>query len=200
MHFGACPIRLARGQKIMSNINACQSCAPYAARTGVDDGRAQGRPQTRSASNAALDYRAGRSRSTQAETSYQLTLRTEDGDVVTISAKAVQSSQSTDYASLSRGRDGVSASAYRGRQRESSLEVSIQVEGDLSQEEIEDIRKLTSTLAKATRQVNRGDTGGALRTSLSAAKPDDTIAAFDFAYQQTRQVEEIREQQVSYLA
>lgn len=119
---------------------------------------------------------------------------------MTISARALSASRSENDTSFSQSRDSVSTSSYRGRQRESSVEVSIQVEGNLSQEEIDDIRELTSTLARATRQVDRGDTGGALRTSLRAANADDSIAGFDFAYQRTRQSEEVREQQISYVA
>jgi hypothetical protein len=141
-----------------------------------------------------------RSRTLQSETTYQLVVRTEDGDLITISAKAVQSSGATDYASFARNRDGGNAAIYRGRQSESSFDVSIQVDGDLSKEEIADLRKLASALTRATRQVDRGDAAGAIRVALLAQDPNDTIAAFDFSYLRTQQAEDIRARQVSYFA
>jgi len=189
----------------MSSIRQCQSCALPSARADLDQGRWYSRGagrsgQVRTPDQTVTGVRSVNARSAQSETSYQLTVRTEDGDVVTISARALSASRSENDTSFSQSRDSVSTSSYRGRQRESSVEVSIQVEGNLSQEEIDDIRELTSTLARATRQVDRGDTGGALRTSLRAANADDSIAGFDFAYQRTRQSEEVREQQISYVA
>lgn len=185
----------------MSAISQCQTCTPgeYSLPKGVG-GQLQNRPgAARGQGNGSIDSEKARVRSAQSETTYELTVRTEEGDLVTISAKAVQSSQATDYSSLYRDRDGVEATTYRSRQRESSFEVSIEVEGNLSQEELADIRKLTGALSKAAKQVNRGDADGALRTALRADNADDSIASFDFAYQHSKQVEQTRSRQISYL-
>ncbi|MBL8227213.1 MAG: hypothetical protein JNL98_01995 [Bryobacterales bacterium] len=185
----------------MYAISQCQTCSPgdYSLPTGVG-GQAQNRPgAVRAQGSGSIDSEKARSRSAQSETTYELTVRTEDGDLVTISAKAVQSSQATDYSSLYRDRDAVSSSTYRSRRRESSIEVSVEVEGDLSPEELADIRKLTGALSRATKQVNRGDTSGALLTALRAETADDSIASFDFAYQHSKQVEQTRSRQISYL-
>jgi hypothetical protein len=183
---------------MMSAIGQCQSCSPYSTPPGFEERRTRSRPGQAIVPKAEFESSSARSRASQSETTYQLVVRTEDGDLITISAKAVQSSRSTQYSSLSRNAEGVSAATYRDRQRESSFDFSIQVDGDLSKEEIDDLRKLASALSRAARQVDRGDAAGAIRAASFAQDPNDSIASFEFSYQRTQQLEEMRARQVSY--
>ncbi len=121
--------------------------------------------------------------------SLQLTVKTAEGDTVTLSAQALASFA----VESSPGRRSASSS------QEFSFAVS--VEGNLNQEELTDIRKLAIALGKSIRQAERGDLGKALRT-VAKASDEDTIAAFQFRYERRTELEYRQNayQQISDLA
>lgn len=105
--------------------------------------------------------------SSQATTT-QLSLTTADGDkvVLSLSNASVQGAASGggDYASL------------RGKQ----TQVNIQVEGDLSKDELEDIQKLARIVSRAASDVLRGNVDRADRR-LQKANSLDSIQSFAFS-------------------
>lgn len=132
---------------------------------------------------------ANRSVSGQQSSSLELTVTTAEGDKVTLSAQALQA-----FAFESGG-------GRRSASRSQELSVSVNVEGDLNQEELDDIRKLALALGKSVRQAERGDIGKALRT-VAKASDEDTIAAFQFRYERKSELEYRQNayQQISDLA
>ncbi|MFN7936080.1 MAG: hypothetical protein U0R19_22305 [Bryobacteraceae bacterium] len=130
-----------------------------------------------------------RAASGQQSSSLDLSVTTAEGDKVTLSAQALQAF------SLESGDGKASASASR------QLSVSVNVEGDLNEEELADIRKLALALGKSVRQAERGNIGQALRTVAKAAD-EDTIAAFQFQYERRSELQygENAYQQISNLA
>lgn len=132
---------------------------------------------------------ASRSVSGQHSSSLELTVTTAEGDKVTLSAQALQA--------FSAESGGGRTSASRSQE----LSVSVNVEGDLNQEELDDIRKLALALGKSVRQAERGDIGKALRT-VARASDEDTIAAFQFRYERRSELEYRQNayQQISDLA
>ncbi|MBI3682730.1 MAG: hypothetical protein HY235_20335 [Acidobacteria bacterium] len=127
----------------------------------------------------------GVQQSSRSQTSLRLTLTTEDGDRVTLSADVTSASESFDYASIVRAQ-GQAAVEASGRTTESSIQVALNVEGDLSQQERADIRKLAALLARSAHEAERGHLSQALRTAARFTELD-SIAAFNFSYE--RQVE-----------
>jgi len=86
--------------------------------------------------------------------SSDITIVTAEGDKVTLSADSVSE---LSYASYdSKGRMGESGFAVAG-EFHASRELSITVEGDLSRDELKDIRRAVKTIMKATRDALSGD-------------------------------------------
>lgn len=119
---------------------------------------------------------ANRSVSGEQKSSLELTVTTAEGDKVTLSAQALQA-----FSVQSGG-------GRRSLSRSNELSVSVNVEGDLNQDELDDIRKLALALGKSVRQAERGDIGKALRT-VAKASDEDTIAAFQFRYERKAELE-----------
>lgn len=117
-----------------------------------------------------------RSISGEQSSSLELTVTTAEGDKVTLSAQALQAFSYE------------SGGGRRSASRNSELSVSVSVEGDLSQQELDDIRKLALALGKSVRQAERGNVGQALNTVAKSASPD-TIAAFQFKYERREQLD-----------
>ncbi len=97
----------------------------------------------------------------------QLTLRTAEGDRVTLSSEAREAFDATGAASQTR--------------------ISLTVEGSLSKEELDDIRRVAQALAKSVSEARQGHFGQAARVMARAAG-EDTIARLDFHYQVSRQL------------
>ncbi|MCC6540064.1 MAG: hypothetical protein IT162_21125 [Bryobacterales bacterium] len=133
----------------------------------------QRRPQRADQRN--LETSARFSAQASQSTSAELSLTTADGDKVTLSfsnsssqaISAGKSEGSFDYSSL----------------RQRSTSVSIEVEGDLSKEELQDIQKLAKILTKAAGEALSGNTEQA---QARAAKADklDSIASFAYSLNQ----------------
>ena len=110
----------------------------------------------------------GRSRSFESDTSFELKVRTDEGDTVTL-----RFSRSVDRESI-RVRNG---DARLSAQRSSvSEEASVAIEGDLSEEELSDIRELLEGLQSGS------------------VDPEelDSLAGFSLQYQQSTRTEQAR--------
>lgn len=85
-----------------------------------------------------------------------LTIVTKEGDKVTISADSEISLDFTTYDSAGRMKGGISRLHSETRSLESSQEFSISVEGDLSEQEIKDIRKVLQSLDEIMNDLQKG--------------------------------------------
>lgn len=112
-----------------------------------------------------------------------LTLTTAEGDKVTISFRNQQSTK-VDQAKLY-GPDG-SYERTRVKTRESS-ELSVSLEGNLSEEELADIKQLVEKLSSGITAARSGDAEGA-QSALAPSEGLDTIAGYNFSYQQQSDV------------
>ena len=104
-------------------------------------------------------------------TTTSLSLTTAEGDKVILSfssgSTSAVASEGTDYASI----------------RSRSSEVKIQVEGDLSADELKDIRKLAKIVSRAASDILRGDTQHAAQR-VEQANHLGSIQSFAFSLNQ----------------
>lgn len=129
--------------------SSCESCRPSAPRSVA-------RAETRTAKESSA---------------LKLTLKTAEGDTVEISLEA-RSFRQSERASA-RGPGG--RISQRSNTQSESLTASVNVTGDLSDAELEDIQGLLQSLAG----------GGAPQ---AGADELDTISAYQYSYQHTREV------------
>lgn len=117
------------------------------------------------------------------ETSAQLTVVTDEGDRVTPSSRTAVSAGVGVYDF----RDGGLAAHAETMQFSASREFALSVEGDLSKDELKDIRRVINGVEKVTRKFLKGDLDGAAR---KAAKLGDlgSLAGFDYAFEQREAV------------
>lgn len=113
-----------------------------------------------------------------------LQIVTDDGDKVTISFAALQQMQAESVEATGEG----AAASYQNLLARSSMTSSLKVEGSLDREELSDIRKLMRTIAKATRDVQRGDIGKAA-ARMARTSSLDSLQSFQYAYQQNARLE-----------
>lgn len=104
--------------------------------------------------------------------SAELTVKTAEGDTVTL--RLASSQEGAAYAAPGRF----------GAFRESQQSVRVEVEGDLSRKEMADLNKLFRLLGKSVRELNQGDTAGALKP-LARISRLDTLAQVQFEYRQS---------------
>lgn len=133
----------------------------------------------------ALDPKAAERTRLQTRSSEEgsLTLTTAEGDKITISFRNQQST-SLDQAKLY-GPDG-SFERTRVKSKESST-LSVRLEGDLSDDELEDITALVSKLSSSLQAARSGDFDAA-QQQLAAPSDLGSIANYNFAYQQSTDV------------
>jgi hypothetical protein len=131
-----------------STPHDCESCRPPA--------QAVARAQTRT---------------TKDSSALKLTLKTAEGDTVEISLEASSLRQSE--RASARGPGG--RASYKSDSRSDSFTASVNVEGDLSDAELEDIQGLLRQLA-----------GG--EATQDGTEDLDTISAYQYSYQRTREV------------
>jgi hypothetical protein len=110
-------------------------------------------------------------RTTKDSSALKLTLKTAEGDTVEISLEAQSLRQSE--RSSARGPGG--RISQKSNTQSDSFTASVNVKGDLSDAELEDIQGLLQSLAS-------GDTPQAGADEL------DTISAYQYSYQHTREV------------
>jgi hypothetical protein len=115
--------------------------------------------------------------------SAELSITTDEGDVVTLHAA---SSTEVSYASLrhkERGADGASHQSLSTREVSLTREISMTVEGDLSEEELADIRKLVARLEPVLRGFKPGK-GEAFALRLDASE-FESLAGFQLDIERT---------------
>lgn len=120
---------------------------------------------------------------TKRESSLEFTITTDEGDRVTFSAKALSQ--------LNASRSSQPGSYSASRETSDRVELSVSIEGDLSDKELADIQKLTRTLAQSAAQASRGNLQQAQRFAAKATRID-SIASFDFSYQSQASLEYAR--------
>jgi hypothetical protein len=130
-------------------------------------------PQTRDSNKTSDTRPVARStvRSTKDSSALKLTLKTAEGDTVEISLEA----QSVRQGERSSARGPQGRIAQKSDSRSNSLTASVNVTGDLSDAELEDIKGLLQSLAGGdTPQAGEGDL--------------DTISAYQYSYQRRHEV------------
>ncbi len=105
----------------------------------------------------------------QRVSSFQLDLKTAEGDKVTISAEALSA------LSAHAGPDGQGSAAGKG------LQVNIKVDGDLNEQELKDIVNLAQALGSAVKDAKAGNLEQAAR-DVADTREGSSVASFDFAY------------------
>ncbi len=135
--------------------------------------------------SARLDVAA---QSASLERSGSLSVRTRDGDLVTLSFSSLESrTVSGGVAQSGSGSPSASYSASYSDQRRSSSELNVSVEGQLDKKELSDISKLLRRLAKFIR--GGGETTAAGAAPKNPARGTSTLAGFEFSYQETSRYE-----------
>jgi hypothetical protein len=107
--------------------------------------------------------------------SLKLSLKTAEGDTVEISLQA-QSVRQRERA-YARGREG--SVQQQSQSQTDRFSASVNVTGDLSEAELEDIRSLLSSLASG-------------ETPVAGEDELDTVSAYSYSYQRTREVSNTR--------
>ena len=108
-----------------------------------------------------------------------IAVRTADGDIVKITFASSESLQTAGYSARS-GRSSQSASAGTAS---ADLAVRVDVQGTLSDKEVDDISHLMSSLLGAVAAARQGDLGG-VAAQMSDTTSLDSVAAYRFAYQE----------------
>jgi hypothetical protein len=121
----------------------------------------------------------------QSTTDSSISIKTAEGDIVTISRHSLQDVRGMVYDQ--RGRVDGSELAIHGERsherNESSTE--IQVQGDLNDAEMEDIRKVMAALDQAGQEANAGDQTPDALKDLLAGGGLDTIGSLTASFQHT---------------
>jgi hypothetical protein len=119
----------------------------------------------------------GVARSTSFSNSGELTLKTKDGDTVSLS---FSTSKTKTTAAATNGDSSVVSS-----EKSSSLEINVEINGSLDKKEMSDIMRLLKKIGNFL----RGGGNDVEKAAKLQPKPSSSIAAFDFSYQQTKSVE-----------
>ncbi len=135
----------------------------------------------------------------QASTSrnVELSVVTAEGDRVTLTASASSESTLADYRHL--------GGNTKYSEHSSSRELTFSVEGDLSREELKDLKKVFSAFKKIIKKFFQGDLGGALHKAdkgIARFAKSDSLASFDLAldYQRSVSVTQLSERTSSSTA
>jgi hypothetical protein len=134
---------------------------------------------------------------TSQEESKDITILTEEGDKVTISADSQRNSQYTTYSGLVRA-NGVYASLQgKSLAMDSSMEFSMAVEGDLNEQEMKDIRKAIKAIDKIMHSALSGDMGNAL-AMVNEVGNLESISSFEASMESKKTV--VMEQAIMMVA
>jgi hypothetical protein len=123
-----------------------------------------------------------------------ITLITAEGDKVTISSESFYHSTSVTYDRLIYGKVASTSIQGENYRFEKDQNLSIAVEGDLSKEELEGIKKLLNDLDKVMRDFLAGDIDKATASALKIGTPE-SISCFEASLQYERSLS--MEQQVT---
>ncbi len=128
----------------------------------------------------------------------ELTVRTDEGDTVTLSFQRETESLALRYGAKSRGPEGREAASLSLRSASVSQEVSMQVEGSLSEAELADIERLASRI---TASLASGRGAGAAAFAAGDASEFESLAGFSLDVTRERSLEltmiRLREQRLA---
>ncbi len=119
----------------------------------------------------------GVARSTSFSNAGELTLKTKDGDTVSLSFATTRSNTA---AAATNGDSSVLTSL-----KSSSTEINVEINGSLDKKEMSDIMRLLKKLGKFL----SGGGQDVEKVAKLQPKPSSSIAAFDFSYQQSQSTE-----------
>ena len=137
-----------------------------------------------------------------AQTGSELTLLTQEGDRVTISAQAQMAYRYSDFNLTQLSRDGAVtlAGSSEGYMRSSSFQ--IEVVGELNEQELADIQELVGLFKQTITQFFEGDLQAIVQEARNTPETIgalDTIAAFDYEFSLDAQMQATQSQTVSVL-
>lgn len=119
----------------------------------------------------------GVARSTSFSSAGELTLKTKDGDTVSLS---FSTSKTKTTAAATNGESSVVSS-----EKSASMEINVEINGSLDKKEMSDIMRLLKKIGSFL----RGGGDDLEKAAKLQPKASSSIAAFDFSYQQTKSVE-----------
>jgi hypothetical protein len=119
----------------------------------------------------------GVARSTSFSNTGELTLKTKDGDTVSLSFSTTKSNTT---AAATNGDSSVLTS-----EKSASMEINVEINGNLDKKEMSDIMRLLKKIGSFL----RGGGQDMEKAAKLQPKASSSIAAFDFSYQQTKSVE-----------
>jgi hypothetical protein len=124
--------------------------------------------------------------------SAELSIVTAEGDRVTLTAKTSAQPTLTDYRHLERNADGRSAATQvKSFEHASSREFSFVVEGDLSREELRDLKKVFKSVKQIIKKFFSGDLSGAMQKAekgVDRFAKADSLASLDLSLDYTKSV------------
>ena len=173
---------MALGNLSISRVDGIRPIRPRNAEPALDRTGERSRPDKAKESQSSAGTRGAertKLRTRQSEEG-SLTLTTAEGDKVTISFSNKQSTK-VDQAKLY-GPNG-SFEATRTRSKETS-QLSVSLEGELSEAELKDITDLVSKLSSGLESARSGDFDAAQKQVASTGNLG-TIQNYSFAYQQS---------------
>ncbi len=119
----------------------------------------------------------GVARGTSFSNSGELTLKTKDGDTVSLSFSA---SKSNTTAAATNGESSVITS-----EKSASMQINFEIDGSLDKKEMSDIMRLLKKIGNFL----RGGGNDMEKGTKLQPRASSSIAAFDFSYQQTKSLE-----------
>jgi hypothetical protein len=125
------------------------------------------------------------------ENSASIEIRTKEGDTVRINISAMQSQSQSSLAVAGRG---AAAAIYENNQQQ-SRQLHIEVEGNLSADELKSITQLVGKMDKLADKFYGGQDQAAL-ASISSLQMDDNIAGFDLSFRSAEQTQQSQAQAV----
>jgi hypothetical protein len=151
-------------------------------------GRAGSAPGSAAMAPAAAGPREGallRAAAVTRESTSQLTIVTDEGDRVTLSLRSSVAEGAATYSFRGHGAGGVRAVEAAASQRSVTREATLLVEGDLSKDELKDIRRLIHDARGVARRFFRGDLAGAL-ARVAHIDAGGSLAGFSLSVQHTQ--------------
>ncbi|MBN1849976.1 MAG: hypothetical protein JW932_15490 [Deltaproteobacteria bacterium] len=134
---------------------------------------------------------------TSQETSKDITILTDEGDKVTISADTQRSSQYATYSGLVRANGVYAAIQGYSMAVDNSSEFSMTVEGDLSERELKDIRKAIKAIDQIMYSALSGDSGNVL-SMINKVEDLESISSFEASVESEKTV--VMEQAIMMVA
>ena len=113
------------------------------------------------------------------EQSMEVTIITDQKDIVTLSFDADFNSSFSTYEGLAKSDNGYARIAGRQFSYDVSIEQSVRVEGDLNKEELHDIRKVMKRIGRMMRKFLSGDISAVAEKAQKLLNKRDTLESVD---------------------